>query len=57
MELGRNYVIRVESLRDLIEIYDGEVAMLEREIHSHLREHSGYRPFRRSTVSARPSRR
>lgn len=42
MELGRNYTIRVESLRDLIEVYDREVAMLEREIHKHLAGHKGY---------------
>ena len=31
MGLGRSYTIRVESLRDLIEIYDREIAMLERQ--------------------------
>jgi transposase len=39
---GRNYAIRVESLRDLIEIYDREIVMLERDIHGHLRHHRGY---------------
>jgi transposase len=38
-----NYTTRVESLRDLIELYDREEAMLEREIHRHLRGHRGYR--------------
>jgi transposase len=42
MELGRNYTIRVESLRDLIEIYDREIVMLERHIHQHLKHHRGY---------------
>ena len=42
MGLGRNYRVRVESLRDLIEVYDGEVAMLERDIHRHLCRHRGY---------------
>jgi transposase len=42
MELGEVYTIRVESLRDLIEIYDREVAMLEREIRRRLRNHPGY---------------
>jgi transposase len=42
MGLGRSYTIRVESLRDLIEIYDREIAMLERDIHQHLRHHRGY---------------
>ena len=31
MPLGDNYRTRVESLRDLIEVYDREVAMLERD--------------------------
>jgi transposase len=43
MTLGDNYTTRVESLRDLIELYDREVAMLEREIHRELRGHRGYR--------------
>jgi transposase len=43
MELAHAYVIRVESLRDLIEVYDREVAMLERRIHELLRDDRGYR--------------
>jgi transposase len=35
-------VVRVESLRDLIEVYDREVAMLERKIHQLLRDDRGY---------------
>ena len=42
MPLDRVYAVRVESLRDLIEIYDREVAMLEREIHRWLRDDAGY---------------
>ena len=42
MALGDNYTIRVESLRDLIELYDREIGMLERHIHQHLRHHAGY---------------
>jgi transposase len=42
MELGDVYVIRVESLRDLIELYDREVVMLERKIHQLLRDDRGY---------------
>jgi transposase len=42
MPLDRAYAIRVESLRDLIEVYDREVAMLEREIHRELDGHVGY---------------
>ena len=37
-----SYGIRTESLRDLIEIYDREVAMLEREIHRRLKGDPGY---------------
>ncbi len=40
--LGKAYAIRVESLRDLIEVYDREVAMLEREIHAWVRDDAGY---------------
>jgi Transposase len=43
MALGDAYTIRVESLRDLIELYDREVAMLERKIRERLRGHVGYR--------------
>ena len=42
MELADAYVVRVESLRDLIEVYDREVAMLERKIHEQLRDDPGY---------------
>ena len=43
MPLGPNYTIRVESLRDLIEVYDREVTMLEGEIHRQLHADRGYR--------------
>src|SRR6266571_1527891 len=43
MELGRNYAIRVRSLRDLIDVYDREIKMLERDLHQHLKGHRGYR--------------
>ena len=39
--LDKAYAIRVESLRDLIEIYDREIAMLEPEIHRWLRDDAG----------------
>ena len=42
MPLGRNYALRVESLRELIAVYDREVGVLERDIHAHLRHHRGY---------------
>jgi transposase len=42
LQLPHGYTVRVESLRDLIEIYDREVLMLEREIHRRLRDDRGY---------------
>jgi len=42
MPLGRNYSVRVESLRDLIEVYDREIVMLERDVHAQLLHHAGY---------------
>jgi transposase len=42
MELADAYLVRVESLRDLIEVYDREVGMLERRIHELLRDDRGY---------------
>jgi transposase len=43
MAVADNYRIRVESLLDLIELYDREVGMLERVIHRQLAEDPGYR--------------
>jgi transposase len=43
MVMADNYRTRVESLRDLIGLYDREVAMLEGQIHRRLRGHRGYR--------------
>src|SRR4029450_7672384 len=42
MELAHAYTVRVESLRELIEIYDREVVMLERKIHDGWRDDRGY---------------
>jgi transposase len=42
MELADAYLVRVESLRDLIEVYDRQVVMLERRIHELLRDDRGY---------------
>jgi transposase len=36
------YAIRVESLRDLLEIYERELALVERELHGRLADHKGY---------------
>jgi transposase len=40
--LGRAYAIRVESLRDLIELYDREIAMADREVRVALDGHAGW---------------
>ncbi len=40
--LGDAYVVRVESLRDLLEIYDRELAMLDRKIAARLEGDKGY---------------
>jgi transposase len=42
LELADAYLMRVESLRDLIEAYDRHVATLERRIHELLRDDPGY---------------
>ena len=42
VSLGRAYTIRVESLRDLIEVYDREVAMADREVRAGLAGHPGW---------------
>jgi transposase len=36
------YGLRVESLRDLLEIYDRELAMVEREMRHMFKDHAGY---------------
>jgi transposase len=42
MALGRNYAVRVQSLRELIGHYDRDIVTLERDIHQHLRGDRGY---------------
>jgi transposase len=42
MAMAPRFTTRVASLRDLIELYDREVAMLEGQIHNQLRGHRGY---------------
>ena len=42
MELADAYTVRVESLRDLIAVYDREIVMLERKIHHQFRDDRGY---------------
>ena len=43
MDFPGPYGLRVESLRDLLEIYDRELAMVERRLHLELKDHHGYR--------------
>ncbi|MFN2503029.1 MAG: IS110 family transposase [Acidimicrobiales bacterium] len=42
LELPMAYSLRLESLRDLIDYYDREVAMVDRRIHLELRDDPGY---------------
>ena len=42
MDLAEPYALRVRSLRDLIGVYDAEVAKLERDIHRRLKGDPGY---------------
>ena len=42
LDLPHGYTVRVESLRDLVGDFDAEVAMLEREIFSWLKDDAGY---------------
>ncbi|HEX2063566.1 MAG TPA: transposase [Acidimicrobiales bacterium] len=43
LRLPDAYATRVDSLRDLVELYNREVAMLEGEIYRALRDNDGYR--------------
>jgi transposase len=43
LELAEGYWVKVESLRDLVEHYDRDVAMFERRINQWLRDDAGYR--------------
>ena len=49
LKLEPAYTNRIESLRDLIERYDREVAMFERLIHQQLRDHTGYQAIQALT--------
>ena len=42
IELPHGYVVRLESLRDLVEAFDAQIALLEREIAGWLRDDAGY---------------
>jgi transposase len=43
LELAAPFAMRVQSLRGLIDVYDREVKVLERDIQRHLKGHHGYR--------------
>jgi transposase len=49
LELAPAYTNRIESLRDLIERYDREIAMFERLIHQQVRDHTGYQAIQALT--------
>ncbi len=42
MDFPGPYGLRVESLGDLLEVFDREIAMVERHIHRELKGHDGY---------------
>jgi transposase len=42
LELADAYSHRLEVLRDLVASYDREIAVLDRDIHTRLRDHEGY---------------
>jgi transposase len=43
VELSDAYINRIESLRDLVAVFDREIAMVEQVTHRSLRDHPGYR--------------
>jgi transposase len=43
LELGAPFAHRITSLREFIVAYDREITRLERDIHQHLKHHSGYK--------------
>ena len=43
LQLPMAYELRLESLRDLIELYGREIAILDRRIHARLKDDPGYR--------------
>ena len=47
LELPHAYALRLESLRDLIDYLDREVAMVDRRIHLELADDAGYRAIQR----------
>ena len=46
LDLPAAYMLRIESLRDLIDYYDREIAMLDRRIHHELKDDAGYHAIR-----------
>ena len=43
MPFDRAYALRVESLRELVDVFDKEVVLFEREVHKLLKDDKGYR--------------
>lgn len=42
LDLPRAHTTRIESIRDLVGVYDREIDMREREIHRELKDHAGH---------------
>lgn len=49
LQLGPAYQVRINSLRELIEVYDQEITGLDRRIHRRLRDDPGYQAIRQLT--------
>jgi transposase len=47
LELPVSFLARIDSLRDLIDLYDREVATFETEVHRQLTEHAGYQAIQK----------
>jgi transposase len=47
LELPVSFMARIDSLRDLIDLYDREVTTFEREIHHQLKDDAGYRAIQK----------
>jgi transposase len=43
LDMGDAYALRVDSLRDLVDVFDEEIRQLERRIHDRLKNDVGYR--------------
>ena len=51
LELPDAYAARIDSLRDLIDIYDREIAVFDSYIHRQLKDDPGYQAIQKMKVS------